>query len=200
MLLDDAIRSRRSVRGLRGDPLAAALVAELVELAVRAPAPHHTKLWRFVDVSVGRRESFADAMGTAWRSDMELDGVPPAQQRAALARSRGRIIGAPTLLVGCLVGDELVEYADERRRTAEWTMAAHAFGAALQNLLLGAHARGLGAYWISAPLYAQAAVIEALALDPSWRPQAAIALGEIDPAYEPFEREPLRAADCLVQR
>lgn len=187
-VVEQLIRTRRSIRGLHGPPLSAAEVEALVALALTAPAPHHTQPWRYVEVTPVRREALASAMSEAWRADMVLDGVAPAQQARALARSRRQIEEAPTLLLGCLVANGLREYSDERRRRAEWTLATHSFGASMQNILLAAAARGLGAFWISAPLYAQDAVREALTLDPAWQPQALIALGRPDAAYRPFDR------------
>ena len=200
MTLDDAIRRRRSIRGLDGPPLADAELTTLVSLALTAPAPHHTRPWRFVDVTPGRREALAAAMGDVWRADLDRDGVPPAQRDRALARSQRQIVEAPTLLLGCLVPDGLRRYADERRWRAEWGLAQHSFGAALQNILLAAAARGLGAYWISAPLYAQDAVRTALTLAADWEPQAFIALGRPRADYTPFPRPEPDLARHFVQR
>jgi len=186
--IEDAIRARRSVRGLDGPPLTRQEVESLVALALTAPAPHHTRPWRFVEIGAARREALADAMGAAWRRDLEGDAQPSKTVERALARSRGRITGAPTLLLGCLVADGLNRYEDDRRWRAEWGLAQHSFGAALQNLLLAASARGLGAYWISAPLYAPDEVRGALDLDPSWEPQAFVALGHPKSDYRPFDR------------
>jgi coenzyme F420-0:L-glutamate ligase/coenzyme F420-1:gamma-L-glutamate ligase len=198
--LADAIRARRSIRGLEGPPLSAEEVEALVELALLAPAPHHTRPWRFAEVSPGRRAALAEAMGAVWQVDMAADGVPAEQQARALERSRRRIEGAPTLLLGCIAGEGLAAYPDERRDRAEWTMAAHAFGAGLQNLLLEAAARGLGAYWMAAPLYAQDAVVEVLELPEGWRPQALIALGRPRADYEPFERPGPDVSGSLIRR
>lgn len=186
--IEDAIRARRSVRGLDGPPLTAEEVEALVRLALTAPAPHHTRPWRFVEIGLARRQALADAMGAAWRRDLEGDTQPSKTVERALARSRGRITGAPTLLLGCIVADGLNRYDDERRWRAEWGLAQHSFGAALQNLLLAASARGLGAYWISAPLYAPDEVRGALDLDPTWEPQAFVALGQPRGDYRPFDR------------
>jgi coenzyme F420-0:L-glutamate ligase/coenzyme F420-1:gamma-L-glutamate ligase len=196
--LTEAIRARRSIRGIEGPPLSRAEVEALVALALTAPAPHHTRPWRFAHVSAERRAALADAMGAAWSADMEADGVFPAQQERALARSRGQIEEAPTLLVGCIVGEGLRAWPDERRLRAEWTMAGHSFGAALQNVLLAASAGGLGAYWISAPLYAAEAVRTALALPDEWVPQAAIAIGRPNAEYQPFARPSPNVAGSLL--
>ncbi len=186
--IERAIRSRRSIRGLEGPPLSPGEVEALVLLACTAPAPHHTQPWRFVEVSPERRSTLATAMGEAWRADLERDAVPRAQQERALARSRRQVEGAPTLLLGCLVADGLRAYEDDRRARAEWGLAQHSFGAALQNILLAASARGLGAFWISAPLYAQDAARGALDLDAAWQPQAFVALGRPSADYRPFDR------------
>ena len=187
-IVEGAIRSRRSIRGLVGPALSPDQVEHLVALACTAPAPHHTRPWRFAEVSPGRRSALATAMGEAWRADMEHDGVPTAQQEKALRRTRRQIESAPTLLLGCLVADGLRVYEDDRRARAEWGLAQHSFGAALQNVLLAASANGLAAFWISAPLYAQDAVRSALDLDASWQPQAFVALGHPSEDYVPFDR------------
>jgi coenzyme F420-0:L-glutamate ligase / coenzyme F420-1:gamma-L-glutamate ligase len=199
-IVERAIRSRRSIRGLTGPALTTAEVDRLVSLACTAPAPHHTRPWRFAEVSPERRSALATAMGAAWQADMERDGVPAAQQERALARSRRQIEGAPTLLLGCLVADGLRVYEDDRRARAEWGLAQHSFGAALQNILLAASTSGLAAFWISAPLYAQDAVREALDLDESWQPQAFVALGHPAADYVPFDRPPPDLGVHLVRQ
>ncbi len=198
--VEAAIRARRSVRGLDGPPLSRDEVDALVALALTAPAPHHTQPWRFAEVGAERRSALADAMGAAWRQDLEGDGLSPERIERALARSRGRIVDAPTLLLGCLVSDGLNEYDDERRARAEWGLAQHSFGAALQNILLAAGARDLGAYWISAPLYAPEAAREVLDLDPAWHPQAFVVLGRPRADYRPFDRPEPDLAVHLVRR
>ncbi|MDA0302706.1 MAG: nitroreductase family protein, partial [Chloroflexi bacterium] len=169
--IEHAIRRRRSIRALDGPPLPASEVEALIALALTAPAPHHSQPWRFVEVSAGCRERLALAMGEAWGADLERDGVELPRRERVVERSRRRVMDAPTLLLGCLVAAGLNGYPDERRQRAEWGLAQHSFGAAMQNLLLAASARGLGAYWISAPLYAPEAVRESLDLDAAWEPQ-----------------------------
>ncbi len=190
MSLADALRRRRSIRGLEGPPLSREEIAALVELALLAPAPHHTRPWRFASISQQRRPALAAAMGAAWEADMVRDGLDEAVRRRALERSRRRIEGAPTLLLGCLVGEGLNVYPDEERTRAEWTMAAHSFGAALQNLLLEASERGLGAYWMAAPLYTPDEVRRVLDLPEDWR-AAGVHRARPPPRRLPPVRSPL---------
>ena len=185
----ETIRNRRSIRGLIGPELSEKEIHSLIELAVLAPAPHHTQPWRFAHISQDKRNSLTIAMGSAWKKDLIRDGVKNDQITKLLQRSSQEIKNAPTLLLGCLVSEGLNQYVDERRNTAEWGLALHSFGAALQNILLAASSMDIGAYWISAPLYAPNEVKESLDLDDDWNPQALIALGRIDPTYIPFKRQ-----------
>ena len=72
--------------------------------------------------------------------------------------------------------------------------------ASTQNILLAASSGGFGAFWISAPLYAQAAVRRALDLDESWQPQAFVVLGHPSADYVPFDRPPPDLELHLVRR
>lgn len=196
----EAIRTRRSVRAFQPRPVPDDLVEELVTLACTAPAPHHTQPWRFVLLGPDAREALAEAMGAAWRADLERDGVSPERIETLLARSRARVMGAPALLLGGLVGDGLRQWPDERRRQAEWGLAMHSFGAALQNLMLAAHARGLASFWISAPLFCPEAVRRALDLPQGFVAQALLALGYPEPSYQPRERPPFEIGRFLDRR
>ena len=185
----ETIRNRRSIRGLIGPELSEKEIYSLIELAVLAPAPHHTQPWRFAHISQDKRNSLTIAMGSAWKKDLIRDGVKNDQITKLLQRSSLEIKNAPTLLLGCLVSEGLNQYVDDRRNTAEWGLALHSFGAALENILLAASSMDIGAYWISAPLYAPNEVKDSLDLDDDWNPQALIALGRIDPTYLPFKRQ-----------
>ncbi|HXF51862.1 MAG TPA: nitroreductase family protein [Dehalococcoidia bacterium] len=196
----EAIRTRRSIRAFLPRPVPEGLIEELVALACAAPAPHHTQPWRFVTLGAEARETLAEAMGAAWRSDLERDGLPAERIEALLARSRTQILGAPALVLGGLVDEGLRRWPDERRRQAEWGLAMHSFGAALQNLMLAAHAKGLASFWISAPLFCPDAVRRALRLPEAFVAQALVALGYPDPSYRPRNRPPVQIERVLERR
>ena len=174
----EALRSRRTMRRFCDDPVAPEVVAELIEVACWAPSPHHTQPWRFVAVDRGpTREGMARAMGARWRADLQADGVPERVIDGRLRRSYEKITGAPALIIPCLLPRVLDSYPDPQRQGAELSMGAHSLGAAIQSLLLTAHARGLGAYWMCAPVFCPEVVVAALNLDQAWRPQAFILVG-----------------------
>ena len=71
----DVITNRRSVRKFSDEPVDPDVVRELVALACQAPAPHHSRPWRFVQVmSPEAREALADAMGESL-TKQEIDAL-----------------------------------------------------------------------------------------------------------------------------
>ncbi len=173
----EAIRTRRSLRQFAGRAVPHKMIDGVLELACLTPAPHHTRPWRYVIVGRERREALAEKMGAAWRADLERDGRPNELIARLLRKSEWQIVGAPALLLACLTHEGLRVWPDERRARQEWAMAQQSVGAAIQNIMLAAHALGLASYWISAPLFAPEAVRAALSLPDDFVAQAFIVLG-----------------------
>ena len=174
----DIVKGRRSIRRYEPRPVPPALVRELLEAAIFAPSPHNRQPWRFaVLTELPAKERLADDMGARLRADRTRDGDPPDAIEADVARSRARICGAPVAILAALTMADMDLYEDAARSAAEHRMAVQATAAAIQNLLLTAHARGLGASWMCAPLFCPEVVRAALGLPEDWQPQALITLG-----------------------
>lgn len=172
------LKSRRSVRRYLPHPVPQALIEKLITAAMWAPSAHNRQPWRFA-VITGRetRHELAAAMGEQLRTDLTADGVPPEIVKKDVGRSYRRMTDAPLLILVCLSMEDMDHYPDERRQRNEWIMAAQSTAAAAQNLLLAAHAAGLGACWMCAPLFCPDIVRQALQLPPDWQPQALLTLG-----------------------
>lgn len=171
-------RTRRSIRRYRAEPVPSGLVNELLEAARWAPSAHNRQPWRFAVIrGVETKRALARAMGAQLRADLERDGARPETIEADASRSYARITGAPVVIVVSLSMREMDSYPDERRQQAERTMAVQSVAMAVQNMLLAAHARGLGACWMCAPLFVPAIVRAALGLADDWEPQALVTLG-----------------------
>jgi len=198
--LEQAIAGRRSVRQFAKRTVEAEAIEAVIAAACLAPAPHHTRPWRFVVLSAEARATLTDAMGRAWRRDLRRDGVDEERIEALLERSRGQIMVAPALILVGFLADAQRTWPDRRRRRSEAMMFAQSTGAALQNLMLAAHGRGLGSYWISAPLFCPQAVRRALDLPPEFEAQALVALGYPRPGSEPPPRPPFAVGGFLTQR
>lgn len=197
----DVIQQRRSVRQFAADPVDRKLVRELVSLACLAPAPHHSRPWRWAYVvSKPARERLADAMGESWLDDLKSESFPVREIDRMLARSRGQITNAPVLLVACLELAEIKDWPDERRKRAERDMFVQSLGAALQNLLLAAVERGLVGYLKGAPLFCAPAITEALDLPPGWQAAFLVLLGYPQEGFEAAPRGDWDVGDVLVER
>ncbi|MCB0043757.1 MAG: nitroreductase family protein, partial [Caldilinea sp.] len=109
--------------------------------------------------------------------DLTADGADPAFIARRVAISHARVTGAGALVVACMSMEEMDAYPDPARAHAEWTMATQSVALACQNLLLAAHAHGLGACWMCAPLFVPDLVRSVLDLPAAWEPQALITLG-----------------------
>ncbi len=111
------------------------------------------------------------------RADLERDGTAREVIEADTARSYARITNASVVIIVCVTMRDMDQYPDTRRKKAEYLMATQSVAMAVQNLLLAAHAKGLGACWMCAPLFVPDTVREVLRLDADWEPQAMITLG-----------------------
>ena len=188
----DLMAGRRSIRRYRPDPVPPALIDELLRAAIDAPSAHNRQPWRFV-VMTDREDKarLAAAMGQRLRADRRRDGDDPAAVEADAARSFERITGAPVVILVAATLSDMDVYRDTLRHDAEYLMAVQSTAMAVQNLLLAAHAAGLGACWMCAPLFCPEAVVAALELPADWRPQALVTLGHPAAPGKPYSRRPL---------
>jgi F420 biosynthesis protein FbiB-like protein len=195
------LEARRSIRAFAPDPVHRRVLDALVEAACIAPAPHHSRPWRFVVVdTAGGKQALADGMGARWRADLASDGVDPARVDELVDASRRRLTGAPALVLGCLTWDGLDRYPDEARQRAEWGMALLSLGAAVENLMLAAAARELASCWVAAPIFCPEEARDALALTSAWLPHALVMVGVPDPSYEGRRRPPVPLDDLRAFR
>jgi F420 biosynthesis protein FbiB-like protein len=172
----ETIRGRRSVRKFLPHPVPKALVEEVLVAAGWAASAHNAQPWRFIvlaDASLKRE--LALAMAETWAADLARDGkTVEAETRKAKVE---RFANAPVLILACLTMEGMEKFSDERRQQCERDLAVQSVGAALENLLLAAHAKGLGACWFSAPSFCKATVRQVLEIPDAVEPQALVAMG-----------------------
>jgi nitroreductase len=129
-----AIITRQSTPKVCPDPVPRALIEQLLNAAVQAPNHHRVRPWRFVVLTGSARERLGDAMAAAYQAR-----VPDAPAEAVEVE-RKRPLRAPVLIC---VGIDLP--GDNPRVIEIENVCAGA--AAVENLLLAAHALGLAAMW-----------------------------------------------------
>ncbi|MDQ3952582.1 MAG: nitroreductase family protein [Actinomycetota bacterium] len=199
MNLEQAVAARRSVREFEDRPVPRDAVLRAISLAVQAPAPHHSSPWRFSLLEEPEaKDSFARAMGAAWRADLASDGVPREQIDRILTRSHELLTGAPLLTVCSADLSKAHAYPDERRRLAEWSLFAHSTGAALQVYMLALAEAGIASCWISAPVFCRDVVRSELGLTGAVEPQALVLVGYPSAEYSPRPRAGVDPRDYVA--
>jgi nitroreductase len=166
MNLLHAIYTRRSVRDFTGEPVEDADIADLIDAAVQAPNAVNLQTWAFVAITSKALLKRVSAEAKV----MALESLPDRPESAEL-RSRLKepafdiFYSAPALIV--------IWTADPGE------MATHDCCMAAENLMLAAHAKGLGTCWIGLvePWLHEAKGKAALGLPPDARPVAPIIVG-----------------------
>jgi len=185
------LRGRRSIRRFQPCSIPSGVLMRVLESAMWAPSAHNRQPWRFVILNTAEsKRQLAETMAAQLAADLRADGVDEDTIARDIARSRERLVSAAVLVVVCLTMKDMDRYPDARRQACEHVMAVQSVAMAGQNLLLAAHAEGLGGVWMCAPLFCPEAVRTVLDLPPDYEPQGVIALGY--PAEQPSKgREPL---------
>jgi F420 biosynthesis protein FbiB-like protein len=185
--LDSVLAGRRSIRTYAEQAVPPDLLERVLAAATHAPSPHHSIPWRLA-VLTGKavKATLADAMGERWRTDLLADGLGEAEVALEVEKSHRRLTASPVVVVGCVYPEQLDEYPDPARQAAETIMSAHSLGAALQNIMLAAHANGLSSCWMCAPVFCSDIVRDALGLPAQLIPHAIVTIGY--PARPPRER------------
>ena len=144
MELMEAIRTRRSVRRYQNREVPRELLEELMEAACWAPSADNLQPWYFVVLT--KPEDIALLRETMEKVSEEikpyLQEMFPRHPRV-VAETTGflrRLGGAPVYVLAFLQKD----YGHTRDAVVESTAAA------IQNLHLAAHERGLGTCWVNA--------------------------------------------------
>lgn len=172
------LATRRSIRRYQSRTVSREVIDRLLGAAVWAPSAHNRQPWRFAVLEGAQaKDELASAMGSRLRHDLQADGAPQEVIEKDVSRSYARITGAPVVILVCLTMADMDTYPDEGRQRNEWLMAVQSTAMAGQNLLLAAHAMGLGACWMCAPLFCPDIVLDTLDLPQEWQPQGLVTLG-----------------------
>ena len=129
----DAIYNRHSQKKVKPDPVPRELIEKILRAAVQAPNHYKVRPWRFVMLMGDARDQLGDVMSASLR-----DRHPEFPQEA-FDKARATPLQAPVVIA---VG---VDKPTEAKVLEIENICAVA--TACQNLLLAAHALGLGAKW-----------------------------------------------------
>lgn len=187
------LRTRRSIRRFKTDPVPDSVLKDILLTATFAPSAHHRQPWRFVVLTESAdKHHLANSMAVEFRHDLEKDNLPIEKIDLRVNKSRERITSSPVVIILCVDMSEMDSYPDEARKKAEHLIATQSSANAGMQLLLAAHAEGLGGVWVCSPMFAQETVQNALNISKDWEPQAMFLIGypmEIPPLRE---RKPIK--------
>ncbi|MFW9842981.1 MAG: nitroreductase family protein [Candidatus Thorarchaeota archaeon] len=155
MDIDQAIKGRRSIRAYKADGVKENLVREIIEAATHAPSAKNGQQWRFTVLTGESKDKFTDM----YRSELDKLTFDVGSSYGSCAMMEE----APVVIV--------VWNTNERG----WTTEIHSVSAAIQNLLLKAHALGLGTCWIGDIFYTYESIMDYF--KKPWKLLAAITLG-----------------------
>jgi nitroreductase len=160
MDVETAIRTRRTHKAFRPQPVPPELLGEVLEVARWAPNHHLTNPWRFRVVGPAALARLKQAAGPEAASKLDR---------------------APTLVAATSLrsGDEIQDQED-----------LCATACAVYAVLLTAHGRGLAGYWRTPAVLRTAEGLQALDIPPSERFVALIHLGWPRQEKAPPERLP----------
>ena len=188
--LHHLLRTRRSIRRFKADPIPDSVIESILTTSTYAPSAHNRQPWRFAIVKQKAR-SVKSRLGLAitskMREDMQAEGATDTDIEKRVNSSLRRIEEAPLTIILCRdVEDVRVDTEQEK------VMGTQSVASAGLQLLLAAHAEGLGGNWICWPLYAPEAVRTVLDLPYSWEPQAMYFLGYPEEEPQIKERKSLK--------
>jgi coenzyme F420-0:L-glutamate ligase / coenzyme F420-1:gamma-L-glutamate ligase len=187
-----ALHARRTIRSFADGEVPTELLAEAIGAACTAPAPHHTRPWRFsVLTSEPAKRALLAAMAEAWRADLRRDGTSEDVIARRVAKSDAVLGAAPALIVPWVSFEGSHRYDDEERAQAERTMFLLAGGAAIQTLLLALHAQQVASCWISSTLFCQEETRAVLGVDERWTALGTVACGRMPESGAPRPRPPI---------
>ena len=176
----DAMKGRRSCRSFLPDPVDESLIGRILEAATWAPSPLNAQPWEFVVVTdAGLKEKIREESerckawareesGWNWLDTYSVDFLE----------------SVPALVA--VVGNPKKTGMDQFQEDGN-VAYQHACAAAIQNMLLAAHALGLGSLWFT--LFDRGRVTEILEIDSAHTLVGLVCLGTPDKAPRDIPRK-----------
>jgi 5,6-dimethylbenzimidazole synthase len=163
------IKGRRSCRNFLPESIGEDQIEKIIEAAIWAPSPANNQPWEFIVItnqdikkkiheeSVSCKKRLYEKSGWKWIDKYQA----------------GFLLEAPVLIA--VIGDPEKTGAHKFLEGTE-TVYQHGCAAAIQNMLLAAHASGLSSLWFT--LFDREAMKKTLGIDPSKEPLALICIGK----------------------
>ena len=180
----DVVRTQRAARTFLPDDIDDATVARILTAATHAPSAENSQPFVFVVVrDPGVRATIGELTARIWQGGArayEENRLSPGFLADVDRGAMGGVAAAPVLVVVC--GDT--------RLTLEAALPSSIFPA-VQNLLLAAHALGLGSTLTTLPVVAGNELSSVLELPTEVVPLAVVPIGRLPKPLGPSRRRPI---------
>jgi nitroreductase len=180
----DVVMTQRAARSFEPEDIDDGAVRQILTAATHAPSAENSQPFVFIVVrDPAVRAAIGALTARLWEGgarDLEAGRLSPTFLHDVDQGAMGGIAGAPVLVVVC--GDTRLTYAE--------AMGASVFPA-VQNLLLAAHALGLGSTLTTLPVLGGQELHSLLGLPPEIVPVAVIPLGKLPKPLGPPRRQPV---------
>jgi nitroreductase len=182
----ELLLGRSSAVLLTGPAPSAEAIEKMIGSAVLAPDHGRQRPWKFLVINEDKRAKFGDLLAESVKRK-QPDASPE-----MLQRERDKAMRAPTILVAAFTPKSPSKIPEVEQLLA--------VGAATQNIMLAAHAMGLGAMWKTGDAAYDNDVKVALGLQPTDQIVGFIYVGtRSQPANLPPPRPRAQAKDFIAQ-
>ncbi|MCG3227438.1 MAG: nitroreductase family protein [Candidatus Heimdallarchaeota archaeon] len=145
MDIDEAIRTRRSIRKFKDKQVTKGQILDILDAGNRAPSAKNIVQWRFHIFQGEAKKRLVKVCREA------IEKIPKIPLMASTRNSYNIMEQAPVVILVL--------------QTCEWggiSPEIQSVSAAIQNMLLKAHSMGLGTVWINDVLFVEPAIMEIL--------------------------------------
>lgn len=183
--IERLMRERRSERTFLPDPVSAATLDRILEIAACAPSASNRQPYRFMVVLNNQiREQMVALVRSRLDSGGSSASVGDTPELASYTKNFLAFGSAPCVVVvvfrevnvlRSIVSSQPAN--DELASVREGLCSASAF---IMQFLLAAHAQGLGACWMTGPCIAEQELLALLEIPKGWRLAGLLPLGHVD--------------------
>ncbi len=190
MELFTAIQTRQSFRDFLGDAIEKEVIEKIIDAGIMAPSPLNSQPWNFIVIKspIVKEHLFEDAQKCKANA-IEISGWKWLEKYSVKFLKT-----APVIIV--VTGDKTKSGVDQFHEDGP-VAYQHACAAAIQNMLLAAHALGIGSVWFT--LFDKKSVKALLNIDDNEVPLAFVCLGKPAVQAAKTPRKPLAKKTIFME-
>lgn len=165
----EVIKERRTFRKFKPDPIPKEVIERIIEMGMWAPSAMNTQPWEFYVFTGKARDEIVSIMSKA------KEGITPRLKELFNEKQQKITYGffnnvgeAPVVVLVLCKRLHVTQYMEG---------AIQSCSAAIQNLLLAAHIEGLGACWMTGPLWVEDEILAYMGRQDDGHLVAAIPIG-----------------------